>query len=84
MNKSELKRMFIHESLRPEQIDLLKEFGRMFLNLAGCIVANTTECAETTIALCKLQEGQQYLYLAVLKSEIAPGQTAELRQGLHE
>jgi hypothetical protein len=79
MTKTELTRMFIHEALRPEQIDLLKEFGQMFLNLAGCIVVNTTECAETTIALRKLQESQQYLYLAVLKTEIAPEQANEVR-----
>ena len=82
MTKTELRKMFVHEALRPEQIDLLKEFGQMFLNLAGCIVANTTECAETTIALRKLQECQQTLYLAVLKTEVAPEQATEINKAV--
>ena len=80
MKKSELKKMFLHESLHPEQVELLKEFGHMFLKLGGCIVANTTECAETTISLRKLQESQQYLYLAVLKSEVAQEQAVQIAQ----
>ena len=80
MLKSELKRMFVHEALRTEQVELLKEFGGMFYRLGGAIVANTTECQETTIALRKLQESQQYLYLAVVKTEIAPQQANEIRE----
>jgi hypothetical protein len=78
MTKTELKKMFIHEALRPEQIDLLKELGQMFHKLAGAICVNAAECAETTIALRKLQECQQYVYLSVLKSEIAPEQAKEV------
>jgi len=80
MLKSELRKMFIHEALRPEQVELLKGFGKMFLNFAGCIVANTAECAETTIALRKLQECQQYVYLSVLKTEVALEQAAEVQK----
>lgn len=80
MTKTELKRMFIHGSLRPEQVELLKEFSKMFLNLAGCIVANTTDCEETAIALRKLQESQQAVYLAVLKTEVAPDQPMQVQQ----
>jgi hypothetical protein len=80
MTNTELKKMFIHEALRPEQVELLKEFGKMFLNLAGCIVVNATECPETTIGLRKLQEVQQFLFLAVLKSEIVPEQATEVRE----
>jgi hypothetical protein len=80
MKRDELKKMFIHETLRPEQVELLKEFGQMFLKLAGCIVANTTECQETMIALRKLQESQQYLYLAVLQTEVEQEQALEIAQ----
>ena len=80
MTKNELKRMFIHEALRPEQVELLKELGQMFYKLAGAICINTAECAETTIALRKLQESQQAVYLAVLKTEVAPEQAAEIKQ----
>jgi len=82
MTKTELKKMFIHEALRPEQVELLQEFGRMFLNLAGCIVVNTTECEETAIALRKLQECQQYVYLAVTKTEVAPEQATEINKAV--
>lgn len=80
MTKTELKKMFVHEALRAEQIELLKEFGQMFLNIAGRVVVYTTECPETTIALRKLQESQQALYLAVLKTEVAPEQATEIQQ----
>jgi hypothetical protein len=80
MTKPELKRMFLHEALRPEQVQLLKEFGVTFYKLAGTIVINTAECPETTIALRKLQEAQQYLYLAVLKSEIDQDQAVKIVQ----
>lgn len=80
MTKTELKKMFIHEALRQEQVDLLKEFGKMFLNLAGCIVVNTTDCPETTIALRKLQESQQYVHLSVLKTDVAPEQQNDIEQ----
>ena len=82
MTKTELKKMFIHEALRQEQIDLLKEFGQMFVNLAGCIVVNTTECQETTIALRKLQECQQAVYLAVTKTEVTPEQATEINKAV--
>jgi len=84
MTKTELKKMFIREALRQEQIDVLKEFGQMFLNLAGCVVANTTECPETTIALRKLQECQQYVSLSVLKTEVDPEQAAEIQQAMRQ
>jgi len=80
MTKRELKKMFLHEALRPEQVDLLKQFAKMFLNLGGCIVANTAECPETTIALRKLQEAQQFLYLAVLRTEVEQDQAVEIAQ----
>lgn len=80
MTKAELIGMFLHEPLSPEQVELLKEFGQMFLNLAGCVIANITECEETTIALRKLQESQQFLYLAVLRTEVSPEQANEVRE----
>jgi hypothetical protein len=80
MLKSELKTMFIHNALTGEQVDLLKEFGPAFYKLAGNIVINTAECPEQMICLRKLQESQQYLYLAVLKSEVEQAQAAEIAQ----
>ena len=78
MLKSELKKMFLHEALRPEQVDLLNQFGAAFYKLAGNIAINTAECPEQMICLRKLQEAQQYLYLAVLKSEIEQEQAVEI------
>ena len=80
MTKAELKKMFLHEALRPEQVELLKEFAQMFYKLAGAICVNTAECPETTIALRKLQDAQQYVYLAVLKSEIEQDQAVKFVQ----
>ena len=80
MTKSELKKMFLHEALRPEQVDLLKQFGAAFYKLAGNIVSNTAECPEQTICLRKLQESQQYLYLAVLKSEVEQERAVQIAQ----
>lgn len=74
MTNNELKKMFLHESLRLEQVDLLKQFGTAFYKLAGNVVINTAECPEQMICLRKLQEAQQYLYLAVLKSEMKENQ----------
>ncbi|MBZ5598473.1 MAG: hypothetical protein LAN83_09125 [Acidobacteriia bacterium] len=78
MLKSELKTMFIHDALRGEQVDLLKQFGTAFYKLAGNIVINTAECPEQMICLRKLQESQQFLYLAVLRSEVEHEQPAEI------
>lgn len=80
MLKSELKGMFIHNPLTEEQVDLLKKFGTTFHKLAGTIAVNTAECPEQTICLRKLQEAQQYLYLAVLKTEVEEEQAAEIVQ----
>ena len=80
MRKSELKSMFIHESLTEEKVNLLKEFGEAFYKLAGTIAVNTAECPEHLICLRKLQEAQQYLYLAVLKTEVEQEQAAEIAQ----
>jgi len=80
MTKNELKKMYLHEALRPEQVELLKEFGKSFYKLAGTIAVNTAECPEQMICLRKLQESQQFLYLAVLRSEIEQAQAAEIAQ----
>lgn len=80
MLKSELKTMFIHDALRGEQVDLLKQFGTAFYKLAGNIAVNTADCAEQLVCLRKLQEAQQYLYLAVLKTEVEQEQAAEVAQ----
>lgn len=80
MQKSDLKAMFVHDALTGEHVDLLKEFGAAFYKLAGNIVINTAECPEQMICLRKLQESQQYLYLAVLKSEIEQEQAVEIAQ----
>ena len=80
MLKSELKTMFMHNALTGEQVDLLKQFGTAFYKLAGNIVINTAECPEQMICLRKLQESQQYLYLAVLKSEVEQEQSLQVAQ----
>lgn len=80
MQNSGLKSMFIHDALTEEQVNLLKEFGTTFYKLAGAIAVNTTECPEQMICLRKLQEAQQYLYLAVLRTEVEQEQTAEVAQ----
>lgn len=78
MRKAELKSMFIHESLTEEKVILLKEFGEAFYKLAGSIAVNTADCPEHLICLRKLQEAQQYLYLAVLRTEVEQEQAAEV------
>ena len=70
MTHTELKKMFVHEALRSDQVSLLREFGTTFYKLAGGIALNTADCPEQMVCLRKLQEAQQYLYLAVLRTEV--------------
>jgi hypothetical protein len=80
MTRNELKKMYLHEALRTEQVELLKEFGKSFYKLAGTIAVNTAECPEQMICLRKLQEAQQFLYLAVLRTEVEQEQAVEVAQ----